>query len=64
VVPPDDPFVNARHARLRRDAKGRWHVENNRSVNGVWLRIDQPLPLEGSCQFLLGEQRFIFRVPS
>ncbi len=63
VVPKNDPYVNPRHARLARDAKGRWHIANHRSVNGVWLRVEQ-MPLAGSCQFQLGEQRFILRVPS
>jgi hypothetical protein len=62
VARPDDVLVNARHARLHRDAKGQWHVENNRSLNGLWLRITEPMPLGGACQFRLGEQRFLFRV--
>ena len=49
------------HARLYRDAKGRWHVANNKSANGVWVRAEQ-MPLTGSCQFQVGEQRFLFRV--
>lgn len=57
----DDPFANARHVRLYRDAKGLWHVENNKARNGLWLRIDQ-IPLTSACQFQLGEQRFILRV--
>jgi pSer/pThr/pTyr-binding forkhead associated (FHA) protein len=60
IVRPDDVLVNARHARLYRDAKGLWRIENNKTVNGLWLRVDQ-IPLSGSCQFRLGEQRFIFR---
>ena len=62
VVPAGDPYVSPRHARLSRDAKGRWHVNNNKSVNGVWLRIEQ-MELTGSCQFQIGEQRFSFKVP-
>ena len=62
LVPPNDPFVNPRHAKLTRDVKGRWHIVNNKSVNGVWLRVEQ-MPLAGSCQFQLGEQRFLLRVP-
>jgi hypothetical protein len=60
IVRPDDHLVNLRHARLYRDAKGLWRIENNKTVNGLWLRVDQ-IPLTGSCQFRLGEQRFIFR---
>jgi hypothetical protein len=62
IARPDDPFANPRHARLHRDARGQWHVDNNRSVNGLWLRIDE-IPLGATCQFRLGEQRFLFRVP-
>jgi len=58
---PDDLLVNGRHARLYRDAKARWHIENNKSLNGVWLRLAEPMPLGGACQFRVGEQRFIFR---
>jgi pSer/pThr/pTyr-binding forkhead associated (FHA) protein len=61
IVRADDRLLNARHARLYRDPKGLWHVENNKTVNGVWLRIEQ-IALTGTCQFRLGEQRFLFRV--
>jgi pSer/pThr/pTyr-binding forkhead associated (FHA) protein len=62
IARPDDVLASARHARLYRDANGQWHVENNKSLNGLWLRIAEPMPLGGTCQFRLGEQRFIFRV--
>ena len=61
IARPDDLLVNARHARLYRNAKGEWHVENNKSLNGLWLRVEQ-MTLTGNCQFRLGEQRFLFRV--
>jgi pSer/pThr/pTyr-binding forkhead associated (FHA) protein len=54
----DDPLVCPRHLRLVRDKKGWWHVINLKSVNGVWLRVAE-MPLEGACQFQLGEQRFL-----
>ncbi len=62
IAQPDDAYANPRHARLYRDARGQWTVENQRSVNGLWLRVEE-IPLGGTCQFRLGEQRFIFRVP-
>ena len=62
IARPDDVLVNARHARLYRDAKGQWHIENNKSLNGLWLRIMEPMPLNNACQFRMGEQRFLFRV--
>jgi pSer/pThr/pTyr-binding forkhead associated (FHA) protein len=61
----DDPFLSAKHARLYKDGQGQWHLKNNESANGVWVRIDQPLPIKkGVCHFLLGEQRFLLRVLS
>jgi pSer/pThr/pTyr-binding forkhead associated (FHA) protein len=57
----NDPLVSPRHARLRRDAKGRWQIENTKSVNGTWVRINQ-MALDAACLFQLGEQRFLFRV--
>jgi pSer/pThr/pTyr-binding forkhead associated (FHA) protein len=61
IVPADDPFLNAQHARIYRDAKGQWHVENNKSRNGLWARIDQ-VPVPATCHFQLGEQRFLLKV--
>ncbi len=63
VIPADDPFINPRHARVHKDIRGRWFIENNKSLNGVWVRVEQ-MPLEGHCQFLLGEQRFKLQVGS
>jgi pSer/pThr/pTyr-binding forkhead associated (FHA) protein len=62
IARPDDPTANPRHARLHRDARGQWHIENNKSVNGLWLRVEE-VPLGATCQFRLGEQRFLFRIP-
>jgi pSer/pThr/pTyr-binding forkhead associated (FHA) protein len=56
-----DPYVNPRHAVLRQDRKGRWQLENNRSVNGIWLRVDR-IPMETACHFQLGEQRFLLKI--
>jgi len=62
IVPQDDPFVSPRHARLYRAENGRWRVENDNSLNGVWVRLSKPLPVKVTCEFLLGEQRFILKV--
>ncbi len=62
IARPDDVLVNAKHARMYRDAKGQWRIENNKSLNGLWLRIVEPMPLGNACQFRMGEQRFIFRM--
>jgi pSer/pThr/pTyr-binding forkhead associated (FHA) protein len=56
----DDPFVEPRHARLYRDAKGRWQAEHNKTLNGLWLRMPQ-VTVEAMCQFQIGEQRFRLR---
>jgi pSer/pThr/pTyr-binding forkhead associated (FHA) protein len=61
IARPDDALTNARHARLYRDGKGQWHAENNKSLNGLWLRVTEPMPLGSACRFRLGEQQFIFR---
>ena len=62
VARPADVLASPRHARLYRDAKGVWHVENNKSLNGLWLRVEE-IPLGAACQFRLGEQKFVFKVP-
>lgn len=62
VAVPADRHANARHARIRRQPDGRWILENNKSVNGVWLRLEQ-MDFTGVCRFMLGEQRFIIRTP-
>jgi pSer/pThr/pTyr-binding forkhead associated (FHA) protein len=61
VVIPDDPLVSPRHARLTRDSKNRWQLTNANSLNGVWLRVDE-VAIDTSCQFQVGEQRFLMKV--
>lgn len=56
-----DPFTDARHVRLHRDARGSWHAENNKSANGLWLRVPQ-IVAESGCLFQIGEQRFRLQV--
>ena len=41
----DDPTVDPRHARAYRDPKNRWVLENARSTNGLWVRV-QEIPLD------------------
>lgn len=57
----DDPLVSPRHAKLYRDPKGKWMIQNNRSLNGIWMRITE-VSLEKSGQFQCGEQRFLIRL--
>jgi pSer/pThr/pTyr-binding forkhead associated (FHA) protein len=56
-----DPFVEPRHARLYRDANGAWHVQNNKTANGLWSRVPQ-ITVEDGCVFQIGEQRFRLKV--
>ena len=57
----DDPMVSPRHARVFRDDRGRWHVQNLRSLNGLWMRITE-VPIERGGQFQCGEQRFLIKI--
>lgn len=57
----NDPFCEPRHARLWRDAKGQWQVEQSKTVNGVWFRVPQVV-CESTVQFQIGEQRLRLKV--
>ena len=61
VAIPDDQFLSTPHARIHRDERGRWFIENMKSLNGTWLRIER-LAITSTCLFQLGEQRFLLRV--
>jgi pSer/pThr/pTyr-binding forkhead associated (FHA) protein len=60
ICPAGDPFVDKRHARIHHINR-HWHLENNKSVNGVWLRVRE-ITVDCDCQFQIGEQRFRLRV--
>jgi pSer/pThr/pTyr-binding forkhead associated (FHA) protein len=62
VARPDDILMNPRHARLFRGEGGQWRIANAKARNGVWLRVEQPVPVMSSCLFLIGEQRFLLKV--
>ena len=57
----DDPFCEPRHVRLYRKSSGAWHAENNKTQNGLWVRMSQ-VTVESLAQFQIGEQRFQLRV--
>lgn len=61
ILLANDPMVDPRHARIQRDAKGRWYLDNNHSLNGTWVRVSR-VPFTSPGQFQLGEQRFLLRV--
>jgi hypothetical protein len=52
-----DLFVEPRHVRLHREAGGAWQAQNNKSPNGLWLRVPQ-ITVTDTCLFQIGEQRF------
>ena len=55
-----DPFVEPRHVRLFCGPAGDWHAQNNKTVNGLWLRVPRVTVTDG-CLFQIGEQRFRLR---
>jgi pSer/pThr/pTyr-binding forkhead associated (FHA) protein len=62
VCRPSDPFVSGKHASLTRSPRGTWVIQNNSSINGVWLRMPQVVLEPGrKCEFQIGEQRFRLR---
>lgn len=65
VPTPDDPFTDLMHAKLSVDpTDGRWLLEDNNSVNGLWWRLGpEDTQLGRDAQFQLSEQRFRFRIP-
>lgn len=60
-VIPDDPTVSPVHASIAQDEVGRWVIENTKSLNGVWCRVNEQR-VDNSCSFQLGEQRFLLQV--
>ncbi|MCA9075804.1 MAG: FHA domain-containing protein [Planctomycetaceae bacterium] len=58
----EDPFLDPVHAHIHLDERGRWVVEDHQSLNGLWLRTSHA-PLDQDTMFLLGGQRFLFRLP-
>jgi hypothetical protein len=56
-----DPFIEPRHVRVYREANGSWHAQNNKTANGLWLKVPQVTVTE-SCSFQIGEQRFRLNV--
>lgn len=58
----NDPFVDPVHARVFRDSQNRYVIEDNGSLNGLWLRIHSAVYLSGLSRFQLGEQRFTINI--
>ena len=56
----DDPFVSPKHARFYQNETERWMIEDQKSVNGVWIRVKR-FPMDKQTEFQLGQQRFRFQ---
>ena len=54
---PTDPWVSPVHAKLFYDASGLW-ISDEGSLNGVYVRIREPVPLQVGDSFVCGEQVF------
>ncbi len=55
----DDPFLNPKHARFYQDERGRWMIDDRKSLNGVWIRVKR-MALDQPAEFQLGQQQFRF----
>gem|GEM_PF-2560169 len=56
-----DPMVSPQHAKLHKDDRDNWILENLNSLNGTWVRVEK-LSFDRTGQFLIGEQRFVLRI--
>ena len=55
-----DSFASPKHARIYQDETGRWMIEDQKSLNGVWIRIKR-FPLDKHAEFQIGQQQFRFQ---
>ena len=58
---PEDPYLSARHARVRRRRPG-FVLEDLDSTNGTFVRIDEEIELQPGDQILIGGQILEFVV--
>ena len=59
----DDLQVELKHASIELDRRKNWILKDHNSKNGTWLRVTSVV-LDETTTFMLGEQRFIFKLPS
>jgi len=57
----DDPTVDPFHAKIVKDEKGRWQVEDAQSKNGIWVQV-RHINITRGAYFMCGEQKFAFKV--
>jgi pSer/pThr/pTyr-binding forkhead associated (FHA) protein len=58
---PDDPFLSPRHANFYY-REGRLFIRDDGGLNGIYLRLREPVPLTSGDFFLCGEEIFRFEV--
>ena len=63
VTLDQDSMVSPRHARIFKAEKDEWKIEDARSANGIWIRVEKALAGK-KFEFQLGEQRFVLKLPS
>lgn len=57
----DDPMVSPIHAKIWCDPTGKWFLQDESSLNGIWVRIsDKRLDTDTAVQ--IGEQRLIVKI--
>jgi hypothetical protein len=61
ICRPQDPFTEPKHVRLFRDPKGPWTAQNNKTLNGLWIKVPQ-VTAEDGCLLQIGEQRLRLKV--
>ncbi|MBK8172349.1 MAG: FHA domain-containing protein [Sandaracinaceae bacterium] len=61
IVLGDDPYLSPRHMRIRRTPEG-FLLRDLESVNGVYLRIREPVELTDGDMLLLGQQVIRFEL--
>jgi len=61
VVFPDDPYLDARHARLFQRGDG-YFLRDLDTVNGIYVRIREPVDLHDGDMILVGQQVLRFEI--
>jgi pSer/pThr/pTyr-binding forkhead associated (FHA) protein len=59
LVIDHDPCISPKHARFFQDERERWMIEDQKSLNGVWIRVNK-FAIDKPTEFQLGQQRFRF----
>ena len=63
IVLKEDPYLSPRHARIERRGEN-FVLLDLASVNGIYLRLREPIPLVDGDMILLGQQVLRFELPS